>query len=68
MSLRQFLRLLRRKNWADRHRTPFLSAETDRATFNKSNLAAGYGPGGTAGYKKPEPTSAPSEKPRWKKR
>ena len=68
MSLRRFFRLIGRKAWADRHRTPLLSAETDRATFDKSNLAVGYGPGGTAGYKRPEPTPAPSERPRGKKR
>ncbi len=68
MSPRQVFRILTGKSGADRHRRPPRSTETDRATFDRSNLAVGYGPGGTAGYKKPEPTPAPSEKPRRKKR
>lgn len=63
MSLRQFFRLLRRRSGTDHRRPPKSSSGTDPASFDRSNLAVGYGPGGAAGYERPEPTSAPSEKP-----
>ena len=65
MGMRQFLRLLLNKNWQPPVDDSLV--ETDSATFDKSNLAAGYGPGGSAGYKRPKPGPTPSENPFEKK-